>query len=252
MGPVERNSTVTGPESVDISQRARAALHQLAVLELDQETTQTVLQRVVELLQQVMPEGSEASMTVIRAGRPATAAFTGQRARDLDEVQYASGYGPCLEAAIGGLVVEVTDARSEQRWPDYIPVLLNSGALSSLAVPAPAAQFSAGLNVYARTVEAFTEEDRQAAQRFADVAAVALTNVGALHESRELAENLRVAMESRAVIEQAKGVLIERYKLTPDQAFQMLAQASQRANRKVRDLAEDLVLTGELDSGGPS
>jgi AmiR/NasT family two-component response regulator len=100
--------------------------------------------------------------------------------------------------------------------------------------------------VYASRVEAFAEEDRQTLTRFADFAAVVLTNIDALQNARELAENLRRAMEFRAVIEQAKGILIERHKLTADQAFRLLAEASQRANRKLHDIAEDLVLTGEL------
>jgi GAF domain-containing protein len=127
-----------------------------------------------------------------------------------------------------------------------MPTFLGAGALSSLAVPVPAAQLSAGLNVYASRVEAFAEEDRQTLTRFADFAAVVLTNIDALQNARELAENLRRAMEFRAVIEQAKGILIERHKLTADQAFRLLAEASQRANRKLHDIAEDLVLTGEL------
>jgi AmiR/NasT family two-component response regulator len=61
-----------------------------------------------------------------------------------------------------------------------------------------------------------------------------------------LADNLQAAMETRAVIDQAKGILMERHKLTADQAFQLLAKASMATNRKLRDLAETLVATGEL------
>jgi ANTAR domain len=141
----------------------------------------------------------------------------------------ARGYGPCVEAAIGGQVPEIGDGRAETRWPDYLPGFLAAGVLSSLAVPVPAAQLSAGLHVYAPTVAAFTEEDRQPVVRFADFAAVGLTNMDALQDARELAENLRKAMQFRSVIEQAKGILIERRKVTADEAFRLLAQASQRA-----------------------
>ncbi|HYH26411.1 MAG TPA: GAF and ANTAR domain-containing protein [Blastococcus sp.] len=213
---------------------------------LDEESPRTVLQKVVGLVARVMPEGSDVSLTVVRNEQPTTAASTGPRARALDETQYRRGYGPCVEAAIGGHVVEISDGRTESRWPDFMPTFLGAGALSSLAVPVPAAQLSAGLNVYASRVEAFAEEDRQTLTRFADFAAVVLTNIDALQNARELAENLRRAMEFRAVIEQAKGILIERHKLTADQAFRLLAEASQRANRKLHDIAEDLVLTGEL------
>src|SRR3712207_9464212 len=74
----------------------------------------------------------------------------------------------------------------------------------------------------------------------------ALTNMDALQDARELAENLQKAMAYRAVIEQAKGVLVERYRVTPDRAFRLLADISMHTNRKLRDLAEDLALTGEL------
>jgi GAF domain-containing protein len=227
-------------------QRVQAALDELALLPLDEESPRTVLQKVVGLVARVMPEGSDVSLTVVRNEQPTTAASTGPRARALDETQYRRGYGPCVEAAIGGHVVEISDGRTESRWPDYMPTFLGAGALSSLAVPVPAAQLSAGLNVYAPRVGAFAEEDRQTLTRFADLAAVVLTNIDTLQNARELAENLRRAMEFRAVIEQAKGILIERHKLTADQAFRLLAEASQRANRKLHDLAEDLVLTGEL------
>lgn len=227
-------------------QQVQAALDELALLPLDEESPRTVLQKVVGLVARVMPGGSDVSLTVVRNEQPTTAASTGPRARALDETQYRRGYGPCVEAAIGGHVVEISDGRTESRWPDFMPTFLGAGALSSLAVPVPAAQLSAGLNVYASRVEAFAEEDRQTLTRFADFAAVVLTNIDALQNARELAENLRRAMEFRAVIEQAKGILIERHKLTADQAFRLLAEASQRANRKLHDIAEDLVLTGEL------
>jgi AmiR/NasT family two-component response regulator len=81
--------------------------------------------------------------------------------------------------------------------------------------------------------------------------AVAAGNLYGYQAARDMADNLQLALESRAVIDQAKGVLVERYKLTPDQAFQLLAQASMAANRKVRDIADHLVHTGELLGAPP-
>ncbi|SFT83882.1 ANTAR domain-containing protein, partial [Geodermatophilus amargosae] len=102
------------------------------------------------------------------------------------------------------------------------------------------------LNIYARRADAFDEDARAAATRFGPYAAVAAGNLHAYRSARDMADNLQAALEYRAVIDQAKGVLIERYKITPDQAFQLLAQASMHANRKVRDIADELVHTGEL------
>ena len=88
--------------------------------------------------------------------------------------------------------------------------------------------------------------------QFAGYAGAALTNMDALQDARDLAENLQKAMEFRSVIEQAKGILIERHKLTAGQAFRLLADASMHSNRKVRDLAEELVRTGELPDATPT
>lgn len=237
---------VTGPAQDQSPPRMRAALDELGHLLLAAEDTQSVLQKVVDLVQQVMPQGAEASITLVRDQQATTAAFTGELALQLDEMQYAQGYGPCLEAALGGHPMEIVDGHTERRWPDYVPTFLERGALSSFAVPVPAPHLAAGLNVYAPAARAFTDDDRRAVMEFASYAGVALTNMDTLEDARELAQNLQTAMESRSVIEQAKGILIERHKVTADQAFRLLVEASMHTNRKVRDLAEDLVLTGEL------
>jgi GAF domain-containing protein len=242
---------VPGPAESSYALRTRAALDELARLLLAEENIQSLLQRVVDLVKQVMPEGAEASITVLRDQRPTTAAFTGAMALHLDEAQYLRGHGPCLAAALGGGLIEITDGRSETRWPAYTDTFLRQGALSAIAAPVSAAQLAAGLNVYAPVVRAFTEEHRQALMNFAAYAAVALTNMDALQDARDQAANLRIAMQSRAVIEQAKGVLMERHRVTADEAFHLLAGVSMRTNRKLRDLAEELVLTGELDPEPP-
>lgn len=224
----------------------RGALDELARLVLAEEDVQSVLERVLGLLAAVLPAGAEASVTVLRDQRPTTAAATGELALYLDAMQYAHGYGPCLDAALSGQFIEIIDGRTEDRWPEYMPAFLQRGALSAVAAPVPTVQPSACLNVYAPTAGAFTDQHRRAAGDFAAYAGVALTNMNALQDARDQAENLRAAMEHRAAIEQAKGILMERHKLTPDQAFRLLADASMHTNQKVRDLAEHLVLTGEL------
>lgn len=243
---------MTGPADPSTPPRTRAALDGLGQLLLGEHTTPSVLQRIVELAQQAMPAGTEVSITLVRDEQPTTAAFAGQIADVLDETQYERGYGPCLEAAYGGLLVEITDARTEDRWPDYVPVFLEHGALSALAAPVPVAHPVAALNVYATTARAFTDDDRSALLRFAAYAGAVLTNMTALQDARDLADNLERAMVFRSVIEQAKGILIERHKVTAHQAFRLLADTSMRANRKLRDVAEDLVLTGELADAAPA
>jgi hypothetical protein len=152
---------VTGPGNGTSPPRAWPALDEVGQLLLAEENIPSVLQWVVDLVKASMPPGTEASITLLRDEQATTAAFTGELASQLDEMQYARGYGPCLDAALGGHVIEIVDGATEGRWPDYVPIFLELGARSSLAVPVPAAQLVAGLNVYAPAADAFTVENRR-------------------------------------------------------------------------------------------
>ncbi|SFT70503.1 GAF domain-containing protein [Geodermatophilus amargosae] len=228
---------------------AAEVLERLGRLSLRELSMESLLQTVADLATTVLPGDLEASVSLLVRGSPTTVASTGQLAVDLDERQYERGHGPCLHAARTGELTMIADARTDDRWPDYTPRAAERGALSSLSVPLDIdvdEQVSGALNIYARRADAFDEDARAAATRFGPYAAVAAGNLHAYRSARDMADNLQAALEYRAVIDQAKGVLIERYKITPDQAFQLLAQASMHANRKVRDIADELVHTGEL------
>ena len=228
---------------------AAEALERLGSLSLRELSMESLLQTVADLAKSAMPGNPEASVTLIVKDRPTTVASTGQLAIDLDETQYERGQGPCLHAARSGELTEIPDTRTDERWPEYTPRAARHGNLSSLSVPLlidEDERVSGALNLYAREANAFDEGSRSAAVAFGPYAAVAAGNMHAYQSARDMADNLQAALESRAVIDQAKGVLMERHKLTADQAFQLLAQASMNANRKVRDIADHLVSTGEL------
>ena len=234
------------------SDRAQAALEHLGRLRLRGQSLDALLTRVVDLSRDVMPGEPEASITVVVRGRPMTPASTGALAKRLDEVQYSQGHGPCLHAASSGELTEIPDTRIETRWADYSRRAAEEGNLSSLSVPLPIDDDMVGaLNIYARRPNAFDERSRADALRFGPYAGVALSNIHAYSSARDLAENLQAALDSRAVIDQAKGILMERHKLTADQAFQLLAHASMRANTKLRQVAESLALTGDLPGTDP-
>jgi GAF domain-containing protein len=228
---------------------AAEALERLGRLSLRELSMDSLLQTVAELAKTVMPGNPEASVTLLVRDKPSTVVSTGQLAVDLDETQYERGHGPCLHAARTGELTEIADTRADSRWRDYSRRAAEAGNLSSLSVPLAIdedEQVSGALNLYAREPQAFDEGSRSAAQAFGPYAAVATGNLYAYQSARGMADNLQIALESRAVIDQAKGILIERHKLTPDQAFQLLAQASMSVNLKVRDVADQLVHTGEL------
>jgi GAF domain-containing protein len=227
---------------------AREALEQLGRLSLREQSVDALLQRVVDLSKSVLPGDPETSILVMVKNRPTTAVSTGDLAVKLDETQYAEGHGPCMHAARTGEITEITDTRTEQRWPDYARQAAEYGNLSSLSIPLGIDEDMVGaLNIYARRVDAFDPASRSAATEFGPFAAVALGNIHAYSSARELAGNLQAALESRAVIDQAKGILMERHKLTAEQAFEVLAQASMRGNIKLRAIAEQLVHTGALE-----
>ncbi len=225
------------------------ALERLGRLSLRELSMDNLLQMVADLTKSVMPGDTEASVLLLVKDTPTTVVSTGALATDLDETQYDRGHGPCLDAARTGEITEISDTRAEDRWPDYTPRAVERGNLSSLSIPLaidPDEQVTGALNIYARRPDAFDEASRSVATRFGPYAAIATGNLYAYQSARDLAENLQMAMESRAVIDQAKGMLIERYKLTPDAAFQLLARVSMTSNRKLRDIADELVRTGEL------
>ena len=236
----------------DLPAGTTRALEQLGSLALHEHSMETLLQRVVDLAKLVLPGPIEASISLLVNDKATTAVFTGKLALDCDESQYGRGYGPCLHAASSGETTEVADTRTDTRWPDYMRSAAERGALSSLSVPLPMSEGVAGaLNLYNREPHAFDEGSRSAATRFVPYAAVAASNMHAYQDARTVADNLRTALESRAVIDQAKGILMERHKLTADQAFQLLARTSQQQNLKLRLVAEELVMTCLLPGAPP-
>ena len=181
-------------------------------------------------------------MTLVSRGTPGTVAFTADRAVQLDETQYSAGYGPCLEAAALRTTLTIEDTSAEQRWPQFAEAAARAGVGSTMSVGLPVHKALTGaLNLYSTKVSGFGQQDQGVAERFADYAAVAVGNAHGYASASALATQLGEAMSSRAVIEQAKGILIAQQGVAPDEAFTILARASQSANRKLRDIAQAIV-----------
>jgi GAF domain-containing protein len=202
-----------------------------------------VLTEIVDIAASGIPGAESTSITLIRGDAPFTAAHSGDMALAADELQYERGYGPCMDAARGGVVLRADDMATETRWPDYAPKVVQFGVHSSLSVPLPYQGSAIGaLNVYSSRVSAFaSEEALGAGLEVAEAVAVAVVNADAHAQMVEQAHNMRLAMESRAVIEQAKGVLMAQRRVDAERAFDLLRDASQRYNRKLRDIAAGIV-----------
>ena len=206
-----------------------------------------VLSEIVGIARTTMPSVDAASITLIRDDKPYTAAYDGQLAMDADELQYERGYGPCMDAAQTGRVLVIDDMAIEDRWPDYAPHAAAHGVGSSLSVPLPFQSTTIGaLNTYAAKPHAFNHDERAQGEEVASWVALAIGNATAAAQTSEELANLKIAMQTRAVIEQAKGILMERYNLDQDRAIAVLTRASQNSNTKLRDVASELVTTGAL------
>ncbi len=133
----------------------------------------------------------------MRGERVGTVANTGKVALALDESQYESGYGPCLDAAVKGESVFIDDMSIEHRYGDYQQTALKLGVHSSMGLPIPyPGDVRAALNVFATELDGFDDDSKQLAATFASYATVAMTNMHVCDNARQLAEHLQTAMRS--------------------------------------------------------
>jgi GAF domain-containing protein len=217
----------------------------LAVLSLqriDRQSLAATLDHTAALARDVIASADYAAVTTLRDGKPETIATTDPMIEKIDQVQYDFDSGPCLDAFRTGGVYRIDDTEDEKRWCEFARAASAHGIHSTLSLPLMADGEGIGaLNLYSREVEAFGPAQEAQARRFSEPAAVVVANAHIFWECRRLAENLEAAMGSRAVIEQAKGILMARQGIDADTAFDMLRRASQRENVKLRDVARRLV-----------
>jgi GAF domain-containing protein len=207
------------------------------------------LLRVAELACDVSP-ADMAGITMLVDGRPRTGVFTDPEAPEIDTAQYDSGRGPCLDAFRDQQVYRINSTEEEQRWPEFTKEARAHGIVATLSTPMIARSESLGaLNLYSRTAR-FDEEASARVLAFARHAAIVLANAQLYWDARQLTENMQQAMRSRSTIDQAMGVLMADGGRRPDEAFQLLVRASQRENRKLRDISAEIVSrTAERSTG---
>jgi len=234
------------------------ALGNLDQAETESDRVQGILHGLAEVAVQVVRGAEAASLTILDAGGLATTpAFTDALADQMDKVQYNQGQGPCLEAAkaLSWTAVLVHDLLEDPRWPAITAEEAAAGAARSVlsvslfAGPTQGAgdqQVAVGsLNLYATAAGTFGESERDTTLLLALYAALALAATAAVSDAGEQIDQLQEAIATRTVIGQAQGILMERHKFTAGQAFDRLRTASMNLNRKLRDVAKDLSLTGE-------
>jgi GAF domain-containing protein len=230
----------------------RETLAELSRIRFSDQSLTASLHRVAELARGVIPEAAAVSVTLLERGRARSVGVTGPLAAALDERQYETGFGPCMEAALTGEQVLIEDTTEEVVHGDFAALARRLGVTSVLSVGLPLQHRVVGsLNVYS-TDAPLGGRAAEIANVFARHASVVVDNAAEYAGATDLVEHLRVALESRAVIEQAKGVLMERHRCTADDAFQRLVAQSQHQGRKVRELAAELVRSVQPSPRSPA
>jgi GAF domain-containing protein len=221
------------------------ALHTLSqYLVVDAPVGET-LRSVAEISVGALPGAAFAGMSLLdEQGRPTTGVFTDDRSPEIDQSQYESGRGPCLDAWRRKQLIRLDDIGAARgTYPEFAQACLDHGVHATLSVPLIAGGEGLGaLNFYSTSVGAFSEDDEEIASDLVATAAVVLANASAYWGAVELGQQMTEAVSNRAVIEQAKGMLMARSPgLDADGAFEMLRRASQRENVKLREIARRIV-----------
>jgi GAF domain-containing protein len=227
------------PETLGLAEAHAELLH----LVLERPDVTDFLHQLATLAAAIVP-GTHCGITLRRDHEVATVAGSDAVAMRMDEVQYLGGRGPCLEAMRGGERVDVPDMSSETRWGDYGAHGLAHGIHSAFSVPLALDGDTIGaVNLFSAEPHAFTEPDIARTQAFTAQAAAALGIL--LRQARQVAldDQLREALATRAVIDQALGILMVTRKISSRDAFDILRHTSQTTNRKVSDIAAELIQT---------
>ncbi|MBG6226223.1 transcriptional regulator with GAF, ATPase, and Fis domain [Arthrobacter sp. CAN_A2] len=226
------------------NERARDLATDLAELarSLQQEPdSDAILGGFVHAALELIPGVDEASVSVVLGRKDVgSRAPSGGLPERIDALQMETGEGPCLEAAYEHRTVRVPDMAIEKRWPLFARRATEAGARGMLSIQLWVKGDNLGaLNLYSYRANAFTDESENVGLLVASHAAVAFAEA-------EKARQLHAAVDSRDVIGQAKGILMERHKITGEQAFIVLSMASQRTHLKLWDVADHLISSGEL------
>jgi GAF domain-containing protein len=204
-----------------------------------------LLDRVVQLAARTVSNCAFAGITVGQGGKLETPVYTDERSPRVDQAQYDADTGPCVDAFRTGQVMQIHDTATEQRWRQFCDAALDDSIRSTLSVPLDVSssrtEVLGALNLYSEVANAFDDEARASTEAFAQQAAIMMANARAYWGAKDLSDQLQVAMESRATIEQAKGILMAQSRVSPDEAFKVLVRASQRENRKLREIATEIV-----------
>ena len=220
----------------------RQGLAGLATLATGHVSLPAVLTRVAEFAVRAIPGADGAGLTLLQKGRADTIVFTAEFVREVDDIQYGLGQGPCIRAAAQGVTVRSGSLGTDPTWPEFGPLVSALGVNSALSLPLIGSERVLGaMNIYAHDHDVFDERAAELGELYAVPAAVSVQNALVLAQAVELAGQLETAMATRSVIDHAMGILMGRTGCSPAEAFTKLKSMSQQENRKLAVVAQRLV-----------
>ncbi len=243
------NNTTNRPDVANHLRRVAEDFERLGG-ELSHSPHANPYEAVVKLAVERVPAARAASMTTVEHDRFVTAAATDDIARRADAIQYALGSGPCLDAIVDQAIYQPDDLGADDRWPEYgrrVVAELGLRSMLSYRMNLESSGVTAGLNLYSDEVGAFDEHDLAEGLLLTTHAAQAVSAAHLLDRT----SNLQRALVSNRDIATAVGVLMGQHKLTREQSFDLLRIASQNANRKLHEVALDVIDTGAVDVTPP-
>lgn len=202
------------------------------------------VQAVVDLAVSTVDGCDTAGIFMMVEGSVSTVVVSDPLVEVIDGLQRQSGEGPCLDAISQATTVYAEDLAFDIRWPTFAPEAVAAGVRCVLALSLVGNGAPGALNLYAGYPGAFGATDRAKGVIFATLAGLALQGARMHEDEDRRTDNLHLALDTRAIIGQAQGILMERDHITSDQAFDVLRRASQHLNVKLREVAQDLVDTG--------
>ena len=220
----------------------RRSLNALSSFFVGQATMSETLLQVSALATDSVPGTKFVGLTMLVDDKPSTAVFTDPESPEIDQTQYDTGHGPCLDAFRTGDVRVVPSTREDNPWPEFSAACVNHGIYSTLSLPLAVAGVPLGaMNLYAADEFTYDGAHIETALLFSSQASIVLANAQAYWDARSLGEQLSESIASRAVIEQAKGIIMGSMRCSAQDAFDFLVKQSQHTNTKLRSVAQDIV-----------
>jgi transcriptional regulator with GAF, ATPase, and Fis domain len=222
------------------------ALRQLANLSASPVTLEAALQRIIESADALFQVDGAALLLVDSDQALRSLAVSDERAARLEELQRAHNEGPAVTAFDERRVVGSGDLGADDRWPRFGPAAVDAGLVAVLASPIPYADDAVGvIAVLDAARHDWAEPEREALVAFTELAALLIRGALEARERGRLAGELSHALDSRVVIEQAKGVLVGRHGLTPRAAFERLRQQARDERRPLAEVAAGVVAAAQ-------